>query len=132
MNILQILLLVLSLLLIVGTGFNFYLVISNMWASFWTSFEMSINLVTSIGIIIGVIRNLGKSYYECPLISLYLTDILSLITFIAFLVNDLFNYVKLINIVIITSLIVVVHICFKTFGVVYASSNPKISQKKFL
>ena len=132
MNSLQIAILVLAILLILSTGFNIYAELPfSGWGIIISYVGNGINVVTSITLLIGVFRNLGKSFYKIPLIFLYVGDIISLFVFIVFIVIYILNYPKIINMVIITALIVIVHICLKKFGLVYANSQ-NAEQQQFL
>ena len=110
MNNLQIAILVLTIFLILATGFNMFFDSYFVgWAVYISWFGNGLNIMISILLLVLVIRKLGKRYYTTPLILLYLSELICVLVFILFFTSSLFHYSKLIDIGILTPLIVIVH-----------------------
>ena len=100
MKILQIVILILSILLILSTGFNIYAEFYELgWVRYISWVSVASNLASSMELLIGVFRNLRKNYYKNSLVFLYIGDFLSLVVFIIYIIYHILNYAKIINIV---------------------------------
>ena len=70
-------------------------------------------LFIAIYIFVGLCKILPPNHYNAIKIVLIVADILSFFVFIIFIINGLFNWAKIISLVVITPLIVSVHLYMK-------------------
>ena len=120
MNGLQIAMIILASLVLVGQILNIIVDINFVgWVLGFAWIATIMNLSISITLIIIAARNMSTSSYRVVLIFYYISDFFTLFTFIMFLVSGYFNWAKLVNFLLITPLIVVVHIyiCQNPIGV---------------
>ena len=131
MNSWQIAILVLSIVLLVGQILNIIVDISfTGWAIFISWFCTGLNIGTSITLLVAAVRNNGYLYYRNSLIFLYISDILSLVVFIIFIIHGLLNWAKIVNIIILTAFIVVVHLHMNQLFLNY-NYSPNVPQMQY-
>ena len=106
--------LILSILLIIGTILN---IISDLgfigWAIYWSWICTCLNIFISIVIIISVFKELSIKWYNIMKFILTFSDVSTLFILFIFVANGYFNYAKIINILILSPLLIVVHFIMK-------------------
>ena len=132
MNGLQIAMIILASFVLVGQILNIIVDILFVgWVLAFAWIATCMNIGISITLIVVVARNMSASSYRVALIFYYITDFLTLFTFIMFLVSGYFNWAKLVNFLLITPIIVVVHVylCQTPIGVV--SYDPYVQPQPY-
>ena len=131
MNNWQIAILVLSILLLVGQILNIIVDIRfGGWAIIisWIATGMNVGAATTF--LVGICRNDGYFFFRNTVIFLYITDVFSLFVFIIFIIHGLLNWAKIVNIIIITAFIVVVHLYMKQLPPM-GNYGPSVDQQQY-
>ncbi len=111
MNGLQLAMIILAAFVLAGQILNIIFDISWVgWVMAFSWIATGINLGISITLIIAVAKGMSAMSFKVSLIFYYISDVFTLFVFIMFIVSHLFNWAKLINFLLITPLIVVLHI----------------------
>ena len=115
MEIKKLIALILSILLIIGTILNIIndLNFSILALIIWSLILSCLNLFASVVIIISLFKDLSIKWYTTIISILSASDLIALLLLFIMLIAEYFDYVKLINIIIITPLIVVIHFIMK-------------------
>ena len=115
MEIKKLIALILSILLIIGTILNIIndLNFSILALIIWSLILSCLNLFASVVIIISLFKDLSIKWYTTIISILSASDFTVLLLLFIMLIAEYFDYVKLINIIIITPLIVVIHFIMK-------------------
>ena len=132
MNGLQVALIVLGALVLAGQILNIIADIG--WAGWVMAFSWiatGINLGISITLIIAVARGMSPMSFKVSLIFYYISDVFTLFVFIMFITSGLFNWAKLVNFLLITPLIVVLHIYMCQMPVGGISYDPNVQTPQY-
>lgn len=114
MNNWQTTILIFAILLLIGQILNIIVDIGFYgWAIVISWLTTGLNIGTSITLLVSAVRNSPYPFFRNSLIFLYISDFLSLFVFIIFIINHLINWAKIVNIIIITAFIVIVHLYMK-------------------
>ena len=106
--------LILAILLIGGTILNIVSALGFIAvAVYWSWICSVLNIFISIVIIISIFKELSIKWYNTMKFSLAFSDCSTVLIFFIFIGNGYFNYAKLINILIMTPLVVLVHFIMK-------------------
>ena len=131
MNNWQITILVFSILLYVGQILNIIVDINFIgWAIVISWFTTGLNVGAATTFLVGICRNDGYFFFRNTVIFLYITDVFSLFVFIIFIINRLLNWAKIVNIIIITAFIVVVHLYMKQLPPM-GNYGPSVDQQQY-
>ena len=110
----QVLVGILSGLLIIAVALNIYVDVNFYGWAIVISWICTIAMLSmAIYIFVGLGTTLNQNHYKAIKIVLIEADILSFFVFIIFIINGLFNWAKIISLVVITPLIVSVHLYMK-------------------
>ena len=115
MEIKKLIALILSILLIIGTILNIIndLNFSILALIIWSLILSCLNLFASVVIIISLFKDLSIKWYTTIISILSASDLIALLLLFIMLIAEYFDYAKLINIIIISPLIVVIHFIMK-------------------
>lgn len=115
MEIKKLIALILSILLIIGTILNIIndLNFSILALIIWSLILSCLNLFASVVIIISLFKDLSIKWYTTIISILSASDFTALLLLFIMLIAEYFDYAKLINIIIISPLIVVIHFIMK-------------------
>ena len=131
MNNWQITILVFSILLLLGQILNIIVDIGFIgWAIVISWFTTGLNVGAATTFLVGICRNDGYFFFRNTVIFLYITDVFSLFVFIIFIINRLLNWAKIVNIIIITAFIVVVHLYMKQLPPM-GNYGPSVDQQQY-
>ena len=115
MEIKKLIALILSILLVIGTILNIIndLNFSILALIIWSLILSCLNLFASVVIIISLFKDLSIKWYTTIISILSASDLIALLLLFIMLIAEYFDYAKLINIIIISPLIVVIHFIMK-------------------
>ena len=88
------------------------------------------NVGAATTFLVGICRNDGYFFFRNTVIFLYITDVFSLFVFIIFIIHGLLNWAKIVNIIIITAFIVVVHLYMKQLPPM-GNYGPSVDQQQY-
>ena len=110
----QVLVGILSGLLIIAVALNIYVDVNFVGWAIVISWMCTIAMLSmAIYLFVGLFKILPPNHYNAIKIILIVADILSFFVFIIFIINGLFNWAKIISLVVITPLIVSVYLYMK-------------------
>ncbi len=129
MNGLEIAMIILASFTLVGQILNIIVDINWVgWVMAFSWIATIINIAISILLIVAAATRMSKTSFIVSLVFYYISDFFTLLVFIIFILSNLLNWAKLVNFLLITPIIVLlhIHICKFPIRVNYYAPNAQI------